>query len=69
MLKPQHGEEGDASQLAFRLLRDGRMVLIPTAYTTRRLAREVETFVDRFKSIPALTANLTMELFQKQTQS
>ena len=40
------------------------------ALTTRsgRLAREVETFVDRFRSIPAFTANLTMELFQKQTQ-
>jgi hypothetical protein len=29
---------------------------------------QVETFVTRFRSIPALTANLTMELFQRQTQ-
>eukprot|EP00887_Chlorella_sp_A99_P005609 scaffold1.g5609.t1 len=68
VLKPQDGEEGDASTLAFRLLRDGRMVLVPTPYSSSRLAREVETFVERFKSIPAFTANLTMELFQKQTQ-
>ena len=33
-----------------------------------RLSREVETFIDRFRSVPAFTANLTMELFQKQTQ-
>ena len=37
-------------------------------HRSARLAREVETFVDRFRSIPAFTANLTMELFQKQTQ-
>jgi len=35
---------------------------------SNRLAREVETFIDRFRSVPAFTANLTMELFQKQTQ-
>lgn len=33
-----------------------------------RLQREVETFIDRFRSIPAFTANLTMDYFQKQTQ-
>lgn len=35
---------------------------------SNRLSREVETFIDRFRSVPAFTANLTMELFQKQTQ-
>ena len=47
---------------------DGRMVLVPTDFSSSQLAREVETFIDRFKSIPAFTANLTMEYFQKQTQ-
>lgn len=32
------------------------------------MQREVDTFVDRFRSIPAFTANLTLEHFQKQTQ-
>lgn len=40
----------------------------PTHQRSGRLAREVDTFIERFRSIPAFTANLTMELFQKQTQ-
>ena len=43
------------------------MELVPTAFS-KRLAREVDTFVHKFHCIPALTANLTMENFQKQTQ-
>ncbi len=45
------------------------MRLVPTPFTTQRLAREIDTFVTRFKCIPALTANLTMENFQRQTQA
>lgn len=67
VLRPQHAESA-GQQLMFRLLRDGRMVLVPTDFSSSQLAREVETFIDRFKSIPAFTANLTMEYFQKQTQ-
>jgi mitotic spindle assembly checkpoint protein MAD1 len=67
VLRLQHAE-GAGQQLVFRLLRDGRMVLVPTDFSSSQLAREVETFIDRFKSIPAFTANLTMEYFQKQTQ-
>lgn len=148
-LRPQHAEGGADAQLLFRMLRDGRLVLVPTEMrygveqsgdssgvccreqqlgaaagnsicssaagncgvacwagagkgpalavlagasmpqqhhkTARpclspannkalvwprsaRLSREVETFIDRFRSVPAFTANLTMELFQKQTQ-
>lgn len=44
------------------------MELVPNTFTRERLAREVETFVRKFNCIPALTANLTMENFQKQTQ-
>ncbi|EFN59200.1 hypothetical protein CHLNCDRAFT_138125, partial [Chlorella variabilis] len=66
VLRPQHAEDA-ASQLVFRMLRDNRMVLVPTELSGR-LQREVETFIDRFRSIPAFTANLTMDCFQKQTQ-
>ncbi len=40
----------------------------PCLPRSARLQREVETFIDRFRSIPAFTANLTMDYFQKQTQ-
>ena len=43
------------------------MELVPNDFTSRTLAREVDTFVRKFNCIPALTANLTMENFQKQT--
>lgn len=46
----------------------GRMELVPNAFTRDRLSREVDTFVRKFNCIPALTANLTVENFQKQTQ-
>ena len=48
MLRP-HGqaEEGSASsELVFRLLRDNRMVLVPTPFSAK-LQREVDTFVHR----------------------
>lgn len=68
VLRPQFADEAGA-ELAFRMLPDGRIAFMKTEYATRRLSREVETFVERYKSIPAFTANLTMENFQRQTQS
>lgn len=51
MLKPQQaaGEEGSSApaELCFRMLRDGRMLLVPTPFSTSRLQREVATFIDR----------------------
>ncbi|KFM22749.1 Mitotic spindle assembly checkpoint protein MAD1 [Auxenochlorella protothecoides] len=67
VLRPQHEDEG--AELVFDLLRSGVLALVPTALTTGRLAQEAATFVDRFRSIPAFTANLTLENFQRQTQS
>ena len=61
----QHGE--DRAQLLFKLSNEG-MKLLPNEYVTRRLKKETETFIDRYKSIPAFTANLTMDNFQQQTQ-
>lgn len=66
-LRPQYADEPGA-ELLFHMQRDGRMVLVPTPYSSQRLAREVDTFITRFKSIPAFTANLTMETFQRHTQ-
>ena len=66
MLRPQHADEAGA-ELVFRMRRDGSLVLVPTPYAAG-LQREVETFIDRFRSISAFTANLTMELFQRLTQ-
>jgi hypothetical protein len=65
-LRPQHSDDA-SQQLVFRMLRDNRLVLVPTDFSGT-LQREVETFIERFRSIPAFTANLTMEYFQKQTQ-
>ncbi len=45
------------------------MELLPNDFVAKRLRQEVDTFIGRFKSIPAFTANLTMENFQKHTQS
>ncbi|GIL68543.1 hypothetical protein Vafri_21808 [Volvox africanus] len=67
-LKPQHADD-PAALLVFRCMGGGgRMELVPNTFTRERLAREVETFVRKFNCIPALTANLTMDNFQKQTQ-
>lgn len=65
VLRPMYGEAG--WELAFRMLKDGRIVMDPTDYSRRHLVREIETFVNRFRSIPALTANITMETFQRHT--
>ncbi len=51
-MRPQGlGDEGaggaGAAELVFRLLRDGRMVLVPTPFSTGKLQREVDTFIDR----------------------
>ena len=40
---------------------------MPTPYATRHRV-EVSTFLERYRSIPAFTANLTMELFNARTQ-
>jgi mitotic spindle assembly checkpoint protein MAD1 len=67
ILRPQHADEAGA-ELAFKMLRDGRIAFVKTEYSTRRLPREVETFVERYRSVPAFTANLTMENFQRHAQ-
>lgn len=52
-----------------RFTQSGGMEILETPFTAEpSRQREVQTFVHKFRSIPAFTANLTMELFQKQTQ-
>ncbi len=60
------GPPGDRDpQLQFRFTpASGRLELLPTPLS-KALAKEVSTFVERFASVPAFTANLTMDLFQK----
>lgn len=64
-LRHHHGDSD--AVLLFSLAKGRGPELLPTLYSDR-LRREVETFLNKFKSVPAFTANLTMELFQKQTQ-
>lgn len=52
-------------QLQFRFApAAGRLELLPTALS-KSLAREVAQFIERDGSVPAFTANLTMDLFQR----
>ncbi len=57
----------DANHLMFKHTAEGGMELLPTALSGQQ-AKEVEMFIGRFRSIPAFTANFTMELFQRSTQ-
>jgi mitotic spindle assembly checkpoint protein MAD1 len=46
----------------------GRVTLLPTPYSeSAEVKLGVETFVTRFRSVPGFVANLTMELFNRQT--
>lgn len=52
--------------LEFGVNEAGTMALLETGYTTR-LSEEIEQFVQRRNSIPALLANITMENYEKST--
>lgn len=57
------------AQLVFKYhAGESRLELVPTPYTQRAdVAKEVETFVGKFRSVPAFTANLTIERFNQTT--
>ena len=65
LLRPMH-EEKESLFLSFALS-DGKAELVPTEYS-ETMQREVDTFIGRYKTVPAFTANLTMDIFNKQTQ-
>ena len=59
-------EEKESLFLVFKY-ESGAAELEPTEYS-ESMQREVDTFIGRYKTIPAFTANLTMDVFNKQTQ-
>ncbi|UPR00652.1 mitotic spindle checkpoint protein MAD1 [Chloropicon primus] len=65
ILRPMH-EEKESLYLTFKY-DSGAAELVPTEYS-ETMQREVDTFIGRYKTIPAFTANLTMDIFNKQTQ-
>eukprot|EP00873_Tetraselmis_striata_P016155 jgi/Tetstr1/436419/TSEL_025249.t1 len=68
VLKPAKADSKE-DQLLFRFSQAGGMEMLDTPFTSHpSRQQEVQTFIHKFRSIPAFTANLTMELFQKQTQ-
>ena len=64
-LRPQHIDD-PSTVLVFRYTKSRGMELVPNSHSSK-MGREVEIFIRKFNSIPAFTANLTMESFQKQT--
>lgn len=60
--------EAHSCVLIFSLLLDGSLRLESTVYS-EKLQKEISTFVDKFNSIPAFLANLTIENFQKYTNT
>uniref|UniRef100_A0A061R603 Mitotic spindle assembly checkpoint protein MAD1 n=3 Tax=Tetraselmis sp. GSL018 TaxID=582737 RepID=A0A061R603_9CHLO len=68
VLRPAKADSKD-DHLVFRFTQAGGMEIQETPFTAQpSRQQEVQTFIAKFRSIPAFTANLTMELFQKQTQ-
>lgn len=65
-LSAEYLQGGDArTQLRFASKpNNSGLKLLPSPYT-EKLKQEVATYIDRFRSIPAFLANLTMENFQK----
>ncbi|KAJ7549142.1 hypothetical protein O6H91_07G042100 [Diphasiastrum complanatum] len=62
-----YSKDRDMEKIEFRYVAD-RIEMLANAYTSRtEIARQVTTFVQGFKSIPAFTANLTLELFNRTT--
>ncbi|KAK9868220.1 hypothetical protein WJX84_004073 [Apatococcus fuscideae] len=49
-------------------LQQKEIALMPNDFTNQHLRKEVQTFLERYQSAPAFTANYTLEMFQKDTQ-
>lgn len=58
--------EGPKDVLEFGMNESGTMTLMETDYTSR-LLEEIEQYVQKMNSIPALLANITIENFEKTT--
>jgi hypothetical protein len=66
-LHPLAGGRSSEAVLQFRLSKAKGIRLVPTPYS-EGLRQQVDTFLSKYKSVPAFTANLTMELFNQATQ-
>jgi mitotic spindle assembly checkpoint protein MAD1 len=53
------------SKVIFKLLQNGTMNLVENTFS-KKFAKEIHMFIDKFNSIPAFIANMTMDNFQKQ---
>ena len=53
------------SKVIFKLLQNGTMNLVDNTFS-KKFAKEIHMFIDKFNSIPAFIANMTMDNFQKQ---
>ena len=64
------GDDAEAagSQLVFTYRDKGPAELVPNAFSAG-MQREVDAYLGRFHSVPAFTANLTMDLFQRHTSA
>ncbi|CDF40660.1 unnamed protein product [Chondrus crispus] len=58
--------EGPRDLLEFGMNETGTMTLMETEYTSR-LAEEIEQYVQKMNSVPALLASITIENFEKTT--
>ncbi len=66
-LHPLMESRSSEAVLQFRLSKAKGIRLVPTPYS-EGLRQQVDTFLSKYKSVPAFTANLTMELFNQSTQ-
>ena len=63
-LKPQRSTSKKA-QFVFRMSKSKDITLLPNDFTRQHLSKEIQTFLDGYKSVPAFTANYTLDMYQK----
>ena len=54
--------------LVFQSSSKGEMMLLATEFSSQ-LADQIETYLTRYNSIPAFLSSITLELFNRQTQT
>ncbi|KAK9839177.1 hypothetical protein WJX74_010992 [Apatococcus lobatus] len=64
-LKPQRSTSKRA-EFVFRMSKSKEITLLPNDFTRQHLSKEVQTFLFGYKSVPAFTANYTMDMHQKE---
>lgn len=63
-LKPQRSTS-KAAEFVFRMSKSKEIKLLPTEFTQQHLRKEIQTFLEGYKSVPAFTANYTLDMVQK----